>query len=52
LVVWAASGLWGGARYSVLLIPGAGVESGPRQPKQGVADMLMARIAAALPPAS
>jgi phosphopantothenoylcysteine decarboxylase/phosphopantothenate--cysteine ligase len=47
-----ATGIMGGDRNTVHLITRAGVESWPNETKQGVADMLMARIAAALPPAS
>jgi phosphopantothenoylcysteine decarboxylase/phosphopantothenate--cysteine ligase len=47
-----ATGIMGGDRNTVHLITRAGVESWPNQSKQGVADMLIARIAAALPPAS
>jgi phosphopantothenoylcysteine decarboxylase/phosphopantothenate--cysteine ligase len=47
-----ATGIIGGDRNTVHLITRAGVESWPNQSKQGVADMLIARIAAALPPAS
>ena len=50
--VSSATGILGGDRNSVQLITRAGVESWPSEAKQGVADMLMARIAAALPPAS
>jgi phosphopantothenoylcysteine decarboxylase/phosphopantothenate--cysteine ligase len=47
-----ATGIMGGDRNTVHLITRAGVESWPNQSKQGVADMLIARIAAALPPSS
>jgi phosphopantothenoylcysteine decarboxylase/phosphopantothenate--cysteine ligase len=47
-----ATGIMGGDRNTVHLISRAGIESWPNETKQGVADMLMARIAAALPPAS
>jgi phosphopantothenoylcysteine decarboxylase/phosphopantothenate--cysteine ligase len=47
-----ATGIMGGDRNSVHLITRSGVESWPNETKQGVADMLIARIAAALPPAS
>jgi phosphopantothenoylcysteine decarboxylase/phosphopantothenate--cysteine ligase len=47
-----ATGIMGGDRNSVHLISRAGVESWPNETKQGVADMLIARIAAALPPVS
>jgi phosphopantothenoylcysteine decarboxylase/phosphopantothenate--cysteine ligase len=47
-----ATGIMGGDRNTVHLITRAGVESWPNETKQGVADMLMARIAAAVPPAS
>jgi phosphopantothenoylcysteine decarboxylase/phosphopantothenate--cysteine ligase len=46
-----ATGIMGGDRNTVHLITRAGVESWPNETKQGVADMLIARIAAALPPA-
>jgi phosphopantothenoylcysteine decarboxylase/phosphopantothenate--cysteine ligase len=47
-----ATGVMGGDRNTVHLITRSGVESWPSEAKQGVADMLIARIAAALPPAS
>jgi phosphopantothenoylcysteine decarboxylase/phosphopantothenate--cysteine ligase len=47
-----ATGIMGGDRNTVHLITRSGVEAWPSEAKQGVADMLMARIAAALPPAS
>jgi phosphopantothenoylcysteine decarboxylase / phosphopantothenate---cysteine ligase len=47
-----ATGIMGGDRNTVHLITRAGVESWPSGTKQGVADRLIARIAAALPPAS
>jgi phosphopantothenoylcysteine decarboxylase/phosphopantothenate--cysteine ligase len=47
-----ATGIMGGDRNTVHLITRERVESWPNQAKQGVADMLIARIAAALPPAS
>jgi phosphopantothenoylcysteine decarboxylase/phosphopantothenate--cysteine ligase len=47
-----ATGIMGGDRNSVHLISRAGVESWPNETKQGVADMLIARIAATLPPVS
>jgi phosphopantothenoylcysteine decarboxylase / phosphopantothenate---cysteine ligase len=47
-----ATGVMGGDRNTVHLITRAGVESWPSETKQGVADRLIARIAAALPPAS
>ena len=50
--VSSATGIMGGDRNSVQLITRAGVESWPNETKQGVADMLIVRIAAALPPAS
>jgi phosphopantothenoylcysteine decarboxylase / phosphopantothenate---cysteine ligase len=46
-----ATGIMGGDRNSVHLITHDGVESWPDEAKQDVADMLVARIAAALPPA-
>jgi phosphopantothenoylcysteine decarboxylase / phosphopantothenate---cysteine ligase len=45
-----ATGIMGGDRNTVHLITRTGVESWPNETKQGVADMLIARIAAALPP--
>jgi phosphopantothenoylcysteine decarboxylase / phosphopantothenate---cysteine ligase len=45
-----ATGIMGGDRNTVHLITRTGVESWPSETKQGVADMLIARIAAALPP--
>jgi phosphopantothenoylcysteine decarboxylase/phosphopantothenate--cysteine ligase len=45
-----ATGIMGGDRTTVHLITRAGVESWPNETKQGVADMLIARVAAALPP--
>ena len=47
-----ATGIMGGDRNTVHLITRAGVESWPNEAKQGVADMLIARIAAALPPSA
>jgi phosphopantothenoylcysteine decarboxylase/phosphopantothenate--cysteine ligase len=46
-----ATGVMGGDRNAVSLITGDGVESWPSEAKQNVADMLVARIAAALPKA-
>ena len=46
------TGIMGGDRNSVHLITRDGVESWPNEAKQDVADMLVARIAAALPPAT
>ncbi len=43
-----ATGIMGGERNSVHLIPRDGVESWPNDAKQNVADMLVARIAATL----
>jgi phosphopantothenoylcysteine decarboxylase/phosphopantothenate--cysteine ligase len=45
-----ATGIMGGDRNTVNLITRDGVESWPDEAKQNVADMLVARIAAALPP--
>jgi phosphopantothenoylcysteine decarboxylase/phosphopantothenate--cysteine ligase len=47
-----ATGIMGGDRNTVHLITRAGVESWPNETKQSVADMLIVRIAAALPIAS
>ena len=47
-----ATGIMGGDRNSVNLITRDGVESWPDEAKQNVADMLVARIAAALLPAT
>jgi phosphopantothenoylcysteine decarboxylase / phosphopantothenate---cysteine ligase len=47
-----ATGIMGGDRNTVHLITRAGVESWPSESKQGVADRLVARIAAALSPTS
>jgi len=46
------TGIMGGDRNSVHLVTRDGVESWPNKAKQDVADMLVARIAAALPPAA
>jgi phosphopantothenoylcysteine decarboxylase/phosphopantothenate--cysteine ligase len=45
-----ATGIMGGDRNTVSLITRDGVDSWPSEAKQSVADMLVARIAAALPP--
>jgi phosphopantothenoylcysteine decarboxylase/phosphopantothenate--cysteine ligase len=47
-----STGIMGGDRNSVHLVTRDGVESWPNAAKQDVADMLIARIAAALPPAA
>jgi phosphopantothenoylcysteine decarboxylase/phosphopantothenate--cysteine ligase len=47
-----ATGIMGGDRNSVHLVTRDGVESWPNEAKQDVADMLVARIAAALPSAA
>ena len=46
-----ATGIMGGDRNSIHLLTRDGIESWPDAAKQSVADMLVARIAAALPPA-
>jgi phosphopantothenoylcysteine decarboxylase/phosphopantothenate--cysteine ligase len=45
-----ATGVMGGDRNRVHLITRAGVEHWPEESKETVADMLIARVAAALPP--
>jgi phosphopantothenoylcysteine decarboxylase/phosphopantothenate--cysteine ligase len=45
-----ATGVMGGDRNRVHLITRAGVEHWPEESKEAVADMLIARVAAALPP--
>jgi len=47
-----ATGIMGGDRNTVSLITRDGVELWPDEAKQNVADRLVARIAAALPPAA